>query len=70
MKCSKDECRTEAQTEDPGPLYAGLCTFHAWQAWFYASGGDYWDTVECVLCELDRDCPKHPTTHDRDGVPR
>lgn len=48
--------------EDGGdPNYPGLCGVCAWRKWF-ASVGNHWNDVECIECELGRDCELHPQT--------
>lgn len=33
----------------------------AWRAWFEDSGaGEFWASVDCVMCELGRRCDRNP----------
>jgi hypothetical protein len=49
------------QGQDSDPRYVGMCAGCAWRRWFKDSGNaDFWSKVECIECELGRDCPKHP----------
>lgn len=40
------------------PEYVGLCALCAWRKWF-APHATEWAKVECVECELGRECSKH-----------
>lgn len=47
------------------PNYPGLCAVCAWKTWFNNSDPDgYWDKVECLECELGRDCEVHPENNE------
>lgn len=38
-----------------------LSQFDEWRKWFKDSGNaEFWNKVECIECELGRDCEKHP----------
>jgi hypothetical protein len=59
MRCC--ECHEREAAEEISPEeYAGLCAFCAWQRWFRASTAGFWDTVNCIECELGRHCDVHP----------
>lgn len=45
------------------PNYPGLCANCAWRKWLKSADPDgFWNSVECIECELGRDCVKHPST--------
>jgi hypothetical protein len=58
MKCV--DCGEREQDPLPVNEGSGLCGVCIWRRWLSEATDGFWDNVECIECELDRDCDKHP----------